>query len=151
MADPDMRLTDKVVRPDSTIISAWIGQANFKRWTAIVEFIERTWPGVFPADDWVYGGRKYGWGLRFKKTRSFCILIPERKRLLLVIVMGKAEREQFEAMAGELSPSVREAYDAARTYMDGKWVALPLDRDALLEDVRRLLVMKRKPKGQSRE
>jgi hypothetical protein len=32
-------------------------------------------------------------------------------------------------------------------YHDGKWLALPVDRDELLDDIEKLLTVKRKPMG----
>ena len=61
------------------------------------------YPGVF-TPDWIFGGKKYGWGLRFKKSKSFCTLLPERNRLLVQIVFGGEEREKAEKVLPELSP-----------------------------------------------
>jgi len=45
-----------------------------------------------------------------------------------------------------LDPHTRREYDAATTYHDGKWLFLVVDRAPILDDVERLLVLKRKPK-----
>lgn len=127
-------------------IAQWIGMRNHRRWTRLLRFIEDNYPGVF-TPDWIFGGKKYGWGLRFKKSKSFCTLIPEQDRLLVQIVFGGPEREKAEKILPELSPGVRAAYLNATTYHDGKWLAVAVDRDDILDDIERLLAIKRKPRG----
>jgi hypothetical protein len=125
-------------------IAAWLGPVCYKRWKNILQFIGTNYPGVF-APDWQFGGKKHGWGLRFKKSKSFCTLIPERKRLRIQIVFGGEEREKVKAILPELVSHAREDYVAAITYHDGKWLGLVVDSDEVLADVKRLLAIKRKP------
>jgi len=148
MSEFGQRMLDKSKVPDTRSISRWIGSSNYQRWADLLEFIESNYPGVF-APDWLFGGKKHGWGLRFKKSKSFCTLIPERNRLVIQIVLGGAERQKAEAILHELSPSVRREYAEATTYHDGKWLAIAVDRDQIFEDVKRLLAIKRKAKQSS--
>ena len=76
----------------------------------------------------LFGGKKHGWSLRYKKSKSFCTLIPEKNRFALLIVFG-------------------DTYDKAATYYDGKWLLLTIDSNKVVEDVLRLLAIKRKPKN----
>ncbi len=146
MSEFGERMLDGDRRPDAKAVADWIGAANHKRWTRILRFIADSYPGVFPADDWLYGGRKHGWGLRFKKSKSFCWLIPEHNRLAVLIVFGGAEREKVEIVLPELSPDVRKKYAQAPTYHDGKWLVVHVDRDELVDDIEKLLTVKRRPK-----
>jgi hypothetical protein len=124
--------------------TAWIGEDGLRRWAEMIGFIEETYPGVF-VPEWLFGG-KHGWSLRFKKSKSFCTLVPEKDRAMMLIVFGAKEREGAEGILSELSPVVREAYLAATTYHDGKWLFLPLDADEVVSDMKRLLAIKRRPK-----
>jgi hypothetical protein len=146
MSEFGQRMLDESIVPDARSISKWIRSTNYQRWTQLLRFIESNYPGVF-APDWLFGGKKHGWGLRFKRSQSFCTLIPERNRLVIQIVFGRAERQKAEAILRELSPSVSREYVEAKTYHDGKWLAIAVDRDQILEDVKRLLAIKRKPKS----
>jgi hypothetical protein len=145
MNDFGQRILDKTTQPDEEAISNWIGPENYTRWTRLLQFIERNYPGVF-APDWLFGGKKHGWGLRFKKSKSFCTLIPERDQLKILIVLGGVERERTEQILPELSPCIRKVYAEAATYHDGKWLGIVVDSDEVLADVERLLTIKRKPK-----
>jgi len=145
MSEVTQRMIDGARKPDTRCLSAWIGKANYRRWTQILQYIESSYPGVF-VPEWLFGGKKHGWGLRLKKSRSFCTLIPERNRLLVLIVFGGAERKKAESILEDLGPDVRHAYIEAPTYHDGKWFVLSVGRDEVLEDVWKLLALKRRPK-----
>lgn len=144
MSEFGQRMVEGDGGPDVRSVAAWIGAGNWKRWTRLTEFIDAKYPGVF-TPDWIYGGKKHGWGLRFKKSKSFCTLIPERNRLVVLIVFGAQEREETEKILARLSPAVREQYMNATTYHDGKWLAVVVDSDDVLDDIERLLAIKRRP------
>jgi hypothetical protein len=131
--------------PDAESVAQWLGVGEYRRWTRLVEFIDSNYPGVF-TPDWIFGGKKYGWGLRFKKSKSFCTLIPERNQLVVQIVFGREERENVEKILPELSSDIRKVYAEATTYHDGKWLAIVVDRDEVLDNIEKLLAIKRKPK-----
>jgi hypothetical protein len=139
------RMLDNSREPDGRSVAQWLGAREYRRWTRLTEFIESHYPGVF-SPDWIFGGKKYGWGLRFKKSKSFCTLIPERNQLVVQIVFGREEREKVEKILSELSPDLRKVYAEATTYHDGKWLAIVVDRDEVLDNIEKLLAIKRKPK-----
>lgn len=138
------RMMDGSKHPNSKSLLECLGDVNYKRWVWLVEFIDDNYPGVF-APEWLYGGKKHGWSLRYKKSKSFCTLIPERDRLMIQIVFGKEEREKAEAVLPQIETRAREEYEAATTYHDGKWLFLEIDGDETLADVKKLLAIKRKP------
>ncbi len=146
MTEQNLRMTDRDNPPDAGQVEAWMGAEPYRYWQDLTRWIERTYPGVFNPE-WLYGGKKHGWSLRYKKSKSFCTLAPERSRFALLIVFGGQEREKVEAIREDLSQSTLEVYDQATTYHDGKWVLLTIDSEQVMEDIRRLLAVKRKPRG----
>jgi hypothetical protein len=46
----------------------------------------------------------------------------------------------------ELGPDVRAAYKKAKTYYDGKWLFAAVERDEVLNDIGKLLAVKRQVK-----
>lgn len=145
MTEQDARMINRDIQPDNASLADWMGQDGYKRWAELVEYIEVNYPGVFEPD-WLFGGKKHGWCLRYKKSKSFCTLIPEKDRLVIVIVFGAQERAKVEETLLDLVSHAREDYEAATTYHDGKWVALTIDNDEVFDDVKRFLYIKRKPK-----
>jgi hypothetical protein len=136
------RITDTSAPPDDRAVRRWIGPGASKHWTALRRWIDASYPGVFEPE-WLYGGKNRGWTLRYKQVRAFCTLVPEYGRLSAVVVLGRAEREKFEARRYAWRPSLVQLYDEARAYIDGKWLALTIASTDDLHEVMELLAMKR--------
>lgn len=136
------RLTDKSVVPDDGAIRDWIGPDNFVYWSALRDWIAAGYPGIF-TPDWIYGGKRHGWSLRYKKSKAFCTLLPEYRTFSAVVVLGEAERKKVEARRDKLSIRLMELYDAAETYHDGKWLKIAISSPDDLKDAVDLLMLKR--------
>jgi hypothetical protein len=131
--------------PSDAEIIGWIGKKAYKYWQQVIVLIDRSYPDIF-TPEWLYGGKKHGWSLRYKKNKSFCTLIPEKNRFSLLIVFGAEERAKVETIKKGLSQHTQKEYDKATTYHDGKWLLLSIDNEQIIEDVKILLMVKRKPK-----
>lgn len=136
------RLTDKSTPPDDAAIRDWIGPDAFAQWSALRDWIAAGYPGVF-TPDWIYGGKKHGWSLRYRKSRAFCTLLPECRTFSAVVVLGGPEREKVEAGRDKLSPRLMALYDTTETYRDGKWLKIGMSSANDLKDVTDLLTLKR--------
>jgi len=145
MTESHLRMLDPSKEPTPASVSQWIGPKNYRHWTQITRFIETNYPDVFE-NKWWFGGKKFGWSLRFKKSKSFCNLIPEQNRFKVLLVFGGKERERAESLLPELVSHVRDDYASAATFHDGKWVASVVDSQKVLADVEKLLMLKRRPK-----
>lgn len=139
------RISDKSAPPDESAVRHWVGPKAFAHWSGLQHWIEARYPGVF-SPDWIYGGKRRGWSLRYKKTKAFCTLLPEYKRLSVLVVLGGAEREKFEERRYAWSPQLIKRYDEAPAYPDGKWLTMAVSSAADRHDVTELLAMKRPPK-----
>ena len=62
-----------------------------------------------------------------------------------MIIFGKDERNKLEEIRNKLSTGVLETYDNAQTYHDGKWVMFDITNNSIIEDLKKLLFIKRKP------
>jgi len=143
--DQPARLVNGSREPNARQVAAWIGNRNYKRWTDLTQFIEGHYPRVFNST-WLFGGAKYGWSLRFKKSKSFCTLIPEKGKFRILLVFGAEERKKVEILLPRLASHVAEDYEKSTTYHDGRWVWVNVDSKNVLNDVERLLVLKRPTK-----
>jgi len=139
------RITGKAAAPDDATIREWIGPEAFGRWAELRGWIDQFYPDIF-APDWLYGGKNRGWSLRYKKTKAFVTLVPEYGRLSAVVVLGGAEREEFEERRYAWRPQLVKLYDEAKSYIDGKWLTLAVSSADDLHDVKDLLIMKRPPR-----
>jgi len=139
-------MMDAAKEPDAVQVAQWIGSRNSVRWTELTDFIQSQYPGVFETK-WWFGGKKFGWSLRFKSAKSFCNLIPERGQFKVLLVFGSKEREKVERILADLRSHVRDDFARASTSHDGRWVSVVVDSKKVLADVERLLVLKRAPKS----
>lgn len=62
-----------------------------------------------------------------------------------LVIFGKAERENYEAVRGEFPKEFDAFYDAARTYHDGKWLFYDVHADGNVDMLMRLLHIKKRP------
>jgi len=138
------RITGKSAPPDESAIRGWLGPDAFEHWIGLRTWIDASYPGVFEPD-WLYGGKKRGWSLRYKKTKAFCTLLPAYKLLSVLVVLGRAEREKFEERRYTWSPQLVKLYDEARNYPDGKWLTVAISSADDRHDVMELVSMKRPP------
>lgn len=145
MNESNSRITQRDNPPSAAEIEQWIGREASEYWKKVTELIELRYPKVFEPE-WLFGGQKHGWSLRYKKNKSFCTLIPEKNRFALLIVFGAEERKKVEEIRDNLSTQTQEEYDNATTYHDGKWVLLSVDNDTVVKDVEQFLAVKRKAK-----
>jgi hypothetical protein len=138
------RISDKSAPPDESKVRDWLGRESFRHWTKLRSWIDESYPGVF-APDWLYGGKKRGWSLRYTKTKSLCTLVPAYKQLSVLVVLGGAEREKFEQRRYSWSPELVKLYDETRTYHDGKWLTVAVSSAGQRHEVTELVGMKRPP------
>lgn len=136
------RITDKSAAPNDRAVRQWIGPEAFLQWTALGNWIDECYLGVFEPD-WLYGGKNRGWSLRYKRTKAFCTLVPEYGRFSAAVVLGRVEQEKFEERRYAWRPPLVKLYDEAKTYTDGKWLMVPIASMDDLHEVMDLLAMKR--------
>lgn len=139
------RITDSANFPDNKKIKDWMGAEAFEYWRGLEDWINKNYPEIFNPQ-WLYGGKKHGWVLRYKKNKSFCTFVPEKDYFKLLIIFGSEEREKTEKILNILSVNTQKEYKKATTYHDGKWLLLTVDRVKIIEDIKILLMLKRKPK-----
>ena len=141
-----LRMTDAGHPPTPEQLREWLGSDAYSFWERFSRFVGEAYPCVF-SPEWLFGGKKHGWSLRYKKSRLFCTMVPERGRFSLLIVFGAEERAKAETILPRLSEETEKAYSEATTYHDGKWVLLTIGGEAAFSDAIDLLAVKRKPKA----
>lgn len=95
---------------------------------------------------WNNGGKKWTYEYKFRKgNKTLCAIYFKKDVLGLMIIFGKDERNKVELIRGELSSEILTEYDKAETFHDGKWVMFNINDTSLLEDIMKLIYVKRKP------
>jgi hypothetical protein len=145
MSETSQRITEPGTPPTPKQLESWLGQKAYGFWRQVETMIAEEYPGVF-VPEWLYGGKKHGWSVRYKKSKSFCTMIPEKGRCRLLIVFGAQERARVEEIRKQLPARVQNAYDEATTYHDGKWLRLDINGRTVYAAAKLLFTVKRKPK-----
>ncbi len=84
--------------------------------------------------------------VRFRRGgKTVLTLTEQNERIDFLVIFGKTEREGFESARDRFPPRIQEIYDASRTYHDGKWVFFPVVEMSMLEEVKQVIFMKKKP------
>ena len=88
------------------------------------------------------------WKIEYKYRRggkTLCTFYAKEEVANLLITYGKAEREKFEKIKGNVSKQLQDIYEQTDTLHDGKWLWIPLDGKLQIEDVIEMLKIKRRP------
>ena len=95
---------------------------------------------------WNNGGKNWTYEYKFRKSgKTLCAFYFKENTLGFMIIFGKNERDKVEEIREELSSNVLVIYDNAEIFHDGKWVMFNITDYSILEDLKKLLFIKRKP------
>lgn len=137
------RMLDKEHLPTGKDIADYLGRDAAEAWNDLIAFLEDNYNF---APETVFGGRKYGWAVRYRRSgKSLCTLHPERGAFTVLIVLGGKETEQALAALLEFSPGVAKVISSAKQYHDGRWLWLRVFNRDDTTDIKRLLQIKKKP------
>jgi len=111
-------------------------------WNTLTSYVEDAY-GVEPT--WGRPSKRYGWDVKYRKGgRTLVSLTPDEGRLTALVVLGRVEAETAAEL--ELGAHVRAVFDGAEPLHDGRWLFVPVESERDVEDVERLLAVKRKPR-----
>lgn len=137
-------MTDKATKPSEEEMTNFIGEPARRAWLEIRKFIEDHYD-IMP--ETIFGGAKYGWGVRYRKSgKTLCSLTPEKGAFTVLIVLGKKESEKALSTRDELSSKIYKLIENTKQLHDGRWLWIRLSTASGTEDVKKLLQIKRKPK-----
>lgn len=84
--------------------------------------------------------------LKFKLGQKTILTIYSHEdKFTFLIIFGRKEREVFEEQAENFSDYIRDYYDNSKTYHDGKWMFIDVTTMDQLEEVKKLILIKKKP------
>lgn len=98
--------------------------------------------------DQTWNRAKKNWEYEYKFRRggkTLCAFYFRPDTLGFMIILGKAEREEFELSRENFSSPILQLYDQSETYHDGKWIMIELTDLSLKKDIELLLHLKRRP------
>jgi len=120
-----------------------------KHWELLREHLAAEYQPL--AEEWTFGGKKYGWSLRFKqKKRTILYLTPRRGFFMAGFALG--EKAVKAAREARLPDFVLETIDSAPRYAEGRGVRLEVKTLKHVDGVKKLAVVKmgREPAAKKR-
>lgn len=134
-------LTEKI--PSRETLTEYIGDAIF----ALDELINFINTNYGFESQWNYSEKHDKYEFKYRRGgKTLVTFYIEKSTLTVLIVFGKAERESFEQAQNEFSTKTIELYNNTHQYHDGKWLWFPLKDKSMIEDIKKLILIKRKPK-----
>lgn len=135
-------MLDKI--PSEKELQDLLGQSAYSAWQTLVSFILQN----YSMDTFWDSGRKAGiYEYKFRKSnKTLCALYAKEQSFGFMIIYGKAERETFEQDKERFSPQIQTIYDETRTYHDGKWIMIDILDDSLIDELKNMIFIKKKPK-----
>ncbi len=131
------------VIPSAEVMTALLGRSLYEVWNKLCALIDEH----YDMDRlWGKGGKAWKYEYKYRRGgKTLCALYARENCVGFMIVFGKDERSEFETEKENYSREVREIYDNAHTYRDGKWIMFEPTDTSLFDDFIKLLSIKRKP------
>jgi hypothetical protein len=125
-------------------VKAMLGQAS-TAWEKLVGYVRFHYE---MDENWAEGKptHKHYNNLFIKRSGKALLSLHLREGFFLVsVTLGGKEREKFDEQRPEFGKVVCEIYDATETLHDGKWLGFEVQDDSLIDDIIRLVQIKRNP------
>lgn len=132
--------TDGRQEPSLGTISAYV---NHPLWEQLREYVETTYQ-TKPVLEYSKCSMQPGWNVKYKKSgRSLCTLYPMEGRFIALVVIGQREQAEMELALPFLTPYIQALYSETKTGMGQKWLMIHVTDEAILEDVKQCIAIRR--------
>lgn len=131
---------DKTTIPTKQEIRKIIGE-RFELLEKLTSYVEKSYQldGVYKFS------KKSGWTIFYKKSgKSLCYINLKEDGFNVVVVIGASLNEKVKSL--EINEKTKEMFDTAYQYHDGRWLNFDVKNENEIEDIKKLLTLKRKPK-----
>ena len=88
-----------------------------------------------------------GWNIKYQKAgRALCTLYPMEGFFIALVVIGNKELKEAELVMPSFEESTQSIFTHAGVVMGGRWLMIKVDNEKILDDVKRLIQLRRKIK-----
>ena len=133
--------------PDNEHIRNFIGRAA-PLWIELRTYLEDTYKVPSKMSYSNCSGQP-GWNVKYQKSgKSLCTLYPMEDFFISLVVIGVKEEAEVEAAMtlGLFTPYLQELYGRTSFSCGGRWLMISVKDHEVLEDVKRLIAIRVKPK-----
>lgn len=120
-----------------------LNEDDLNSWFDLVKRIEE----VYDVDQiWNKGFGDWIYEYKFRRGgKTLCTLYMKKNVATILITLGKAEQDKYESQRDAFSTEINKIYDSTKSLHDGKWLWIPINKNLSLDDILRILMIKRKP------
>lgn len=116
-------------------------------WKELSDYLEETY-GSSPRYEYSGCGMQPGWNVKYKKGgNALCTLYPMEGFFIALVAPSDKSADEVAALLPSLTPYVRELYEQAPPYIGGRWLMIHVRDEAILRDVKALILIRQKPKA----
>ena len=88
-----------------------------------------------------------GWNIKYQKAgRSLCTLYPMEGFFIALVVIGNKELKEAELIMPSCEESTQSIFAHADVVMGGRWLMIKVENEIILDDLKRLIQLRRKIK-----
>lgn len=129
--------------PNAEDLIRLMGKSRYDVWEKLTAMIEEAYD-MEPV--WNGGGKKWTYEYKYRRGgKTLCALYAKENGMGFMVILGKEEREKFEAQKEQFTQSIQKTYEEAQVFHDGKWVMFEPVDTWLFQDFAGILAIKRKP------
>ncbi|MFX1482757.1 MAG: DUF3788 domain-containing protein [Promethearchaeota archaeon] len=138
---------DRDCEPTEKRILEYIGKEASELWSELHMFLAENYDFQPELSYW---GDKYGWTIRYRKSgKTLVAFYPENEGFTVQVILGKKEVEKFQRMRDELSQEIVQLFNDTKQLHDGRWLWIQQPGNGTVEDIKKLIQLKRRPKPQT--
>jgi hypothetical protein len=120
----------------------FLGKQAGLMWKQITNYVD---------ENYEFGPVRYGEGLdatiRYRRSgKTLLTFYPKRNELTALIILGKKEVEKFENSKTEFSSELIDIFVNTKQYHDGRWLHIKIPPFNNFDDIKKLLMIKKKPR-----
>lgn len=131
--------------PNFEDIERYIGEGA-PLWKELLSYVEKVYQ-VQPKMTYSKCAAQPGWNVKYQKSgKSLCTLYPMEDFFIALIVVGTKEETETEFALELFTPYVAGLYRKTTFSCGGRWLMIEVKDKNILEDVKRLIAIRVKPK-----
>ena len=130
-------------QPGKTEIAEYIASPL---WDDLNKFLQENYE-VEPIYSYSVCSGQPGWNVKYQKAgRSLCTLYPMPGFFIALVVIGAKEDMEAGLVLPTCDESIQDMYNNTAALMGGRWLMIHVTSEKILEDVKRLIQLRRKIK-----